>query len=39
MTEEVRGKQSEEINKERVQEIWQELQRAYKVFEDLISTL
>lgn len=39
LTEEVRGKQNEEVNKERVQEIWQELQRVYKVFEDLIGTL
>lgn len=39
LTEEVRGKQPEEVNKARVQEIWQELQRVYKMFDDLLGTL
>lgn len=39
LTEEVRGKQKEEVNRERVQEIWRELEKAYKTFEDLIGTL
>ncbi len=39
LTEEFRGKTNEEVNKERVQEIWQELQRVYKVFADLLTTL
>ncbi len=39
LTEEFRGKADEEVNRERVQEIWQELQRVYKVFVDLLSTL
>ncbi len=39
LTEEFRGKADEEVNRERVQEIWQELQRVYKVFADLLSTL
>ncbi len=39
LTEEFRGKADEEVNRERVQEIWQKLQRVYKVFVDLLSTL
>ncbi len=39
LTEEIRGKQAEEIDKGQVQEIWQELQRVYKMFEDLLGTL
>lgn len=39
LTEEVRNKKNDEVDKEKVQEIWQELQRVYKVFEELLSTL
>lgn len=39
LTEEVRGKANEEVDKEKVQEIWQELQKAYKIFDELLSTL
>ncbi len=39
LTEEIRGKQAEEVDKGRVQDIWQELQRVYKTFEDLLGTL
>ncbi len=39
LTEEVRGKAAEEVNEARVQEIWQELQKVYKVFDELLSEL
>lgn len=39
LTEEIRGKQAEEVDKGRVQDIWQELQSVYKTFEDLLGTL
>jgi len=39
LTEEFRGKADEDVNRERVQEIWQELQKVYKVFVDLLNTL
>lgn len=39
LTEEVRGKANDEVNSERVQEIWQELQKAYQLFSDLLGTL
>ncbi len=39
LTEEVRGKAAEEVNQARVQEIWQELQKVYKVFDELLSEL
>ncbi len=39
LTEEVRGKANDEVNGERVQEIWQELQKTYQLFSDLLGTL
>lgn len=39
LTEEFRGKSNEEVDKGRVQQIWQELQRAYQSFEELLGTL
>lgn len=39
LTEEVRGKANDEVNGERVQEIWQELQKVYQLFSDLLGTL
>lgn len=39
LTEEFRGKTDGEVDKARVQEIWQELQCAYQTFEELLSTL
>lgn len=39
LTEEVRGKAGGEIDRERVQEIWRELQEAYRIFEELLGTL
>lgn len=39
LTEEFRGKANDEVNSDRVQEIWQELQKSYQLFSDLLSTL
>lgn len=39
LTEEVRGKANDEVNSVRVQEIWQELQKSYQHFSDLLSSL